>query len=177
MIVRSETAASIDLGLSIASPIPIFTTTLVMRGTCIMFLRSNALRRAGTTSMLYFSCILFITITPRLINQRLTVFADSTRPIFIALNCNTCRLTAFRAYEHHIRDVDRSFELDPARINIATCLGLHLLLMLGANIHTLDNNTTILQQHIDDFPALAFIFQAATNDFDGIAFTNLDSHT
>src|SRR6266542_3101451 len=60
MIVKSETADSSDLGLSSASPIPTFTTTLSMRGTCIIFVRSNALCRAGTTSLLYFSCILFI---------------------------------------------------------------------------------------------------------------------
>src|SRR5262245_37852344 len=118
MIVRSDTAASIALGLSIASPIPMFTTTLVIRGTCMMFLRSNALRRAGTTSLLYFSCILFITVTPRLIDQRLTVFTHATSPILITLHGNTRRLTAFRADQHHVRDIDLSFELDAARVNV-----------------------------------------------------------
>jgi hypothetical protein len=49
--------------------------------------------------------------------------------------------------------------------------------MLGANIDTLHNNAAILQQHIDHFTALAFVFEAATNDFYGIAFTDLDFHT
>src|SRR5689334_463440 len=154
-----------------------FTTTFVIRGTCIMFVRSNALRRAGTTSLLYFSCILFMAITPRLIDQRLTVFADATSPILIPLNRHTRGFTTFRADQHDIGDVDRAFELNSARVNVATGLGLHLLLMLGANIDTLDNNAAIVQKHVDDFTALAFIFQAATNDFYGIAFTNLDSHT
>src|SRR5512147_122130 len=100
MVVRSDTADSSALGLSSASPMPMFTTTLVTRGTCMIFLRSNALRRAGTTSLLYFSCILFITFTPRLIDQRFTVFADAPSPILIALNGNTSRLTALWADQH-----------------------------------------------------------------------------
>src|SRR6266498_579862 len=122
---------------------PMFTTTLVMRGTCMMFLRSNALRRAGTTSLLYFSCILFITITPRLIDQCLTIFAYTTSPIFITLDCHACRLTTFRTYQHHVRDVDCRLELNPARINVATGRGLYLLLMLSANVHTLDNHAAV----------------------------------
>src|SRR5512132_515780 len=133
MVVKSETAASMALGLSMASPIPMLTTTLVMRGTCIMFLRSKALRRAGTTSLLYFSCILFIPFTPRLIDQRLTIFADATSSIVITLNGNTCWLTAFRADQHHVRDIDLAFELDAAWINVTPSLGLDLLLMFGAN--------------------------------------------
>jgi hypothetical protein len=49
--------------------------------------------------------------------------------------------------------------------------------MLGANIDTLNDNAAIIQKHVDYLTALAFIFQAPTNDFDGIAFTNLDFHT
>src|SRR6266511_6366764 len=118
MIVKSDTAASIDLGLSIASPMPMFTTTWVMRGTCMMFLRSNAFRRAGAASLLYFSCILFITITPRLIDQRLTLFAHTTSPILIPLNSHTRWLAAFWAHQHHVRDVDRTFELDSTRVDV-----------------------------------------------------------
>src|SRR5512146_3481621 len=97
MVVRSDTAASSAFGLSSASPMPMFTTTLVMRGTCMIFLRSNALRRAGTTSLLYFSCILFITFTPRLIDHNLTIFADAAGPILVTLHSDTGRLTALRA--------------------------------------------------------------------------------
>src|SRR5512140_2298148 len=133
MVVRSDTAASSALGLSSASPMPMFTTTLEMRGTCMIFLRSNALRRAGTTSLLYFSCILFITFTPRLIDQRFTIFifAHAMSSILITLNGNTGWLTALRANQHHVRDVDLAFELDSARVDVTTGLGLHLFLMLG----------------------------------------------
>src|SRR5512138_286690 len=176
MVVRSDTAASSAFGLSSASPIPMLTTTLVMRGTCMIFLRSNALRRAGTTSLLYFSCILFITFTPRLIDQRLTIFAHAPSPIFIALNFHAGRLAALWTDQHHIRNIDLAFELDAARVDVTTSLGLDLFLVLGANVHTLNNHAALIQEHIDDFSALALVFQAATNDFDGIAFANLDSH-
>src|SRR6266542_3101454 len=83
-------------------------------------------------------------ITPRLINQRLTVFTHTARSVFVALDGNTCRLIAFRAYQHHIRDINGSLELDSTGVDIATRLSLHLLLVLGADIYTLDNHTTIL---------------------------------
>src|SRR5215216_3374132 len=120
MVVRSATADSRALGLSSASPAPILTTTLVMRGTCIIFWKSNALRRAGTTSLLYFSCILFILNTPRLVDQCLAIFADATSPILIPLHGHTRRFTAFRTNEHHIRNIDGSFELDAARVDVTT---------------------------------------------------------
>src|SRR5512138_1502727 len=176
MVVRSDTADSSALGLSRASPIPMLTTTLVMRGTCMTFVRSKALRRAGTTSLLYFSCILLITITPRLINQRITILAHAPSPILIPLNFDAGRLATLRANQHHIRDIDRSLELAAARVDIMTGLGVYLFLMLGADVDTLHYKAAVFQQHVDHLSALAFVFQAATNDFDGIAFTNLDSH-
>jgi hypothetical protein len=93
------------------------------------------------------------------------------------LHSNTGGFTAFWADQHHVRDIDLSLELDAARVEVATGLRLHLLLMLGANVHTQDDNTAFIQEHIDYFTALALVFQAAANDFDSIAFTNLDSHT
>jgi hypothetical protein len=94
--------------------------------------------------VLYFSCILFIAITPRLIDQRLAIFADTTSPIFIALYGNARRFTALRADQHHVRDIDRALELDTTRVDIATGLRLHLLLVLGANIHALYDYAAIL---------------------------------
>jgi hypothetical protein len=117
------------------------------------------------------------TITPRLIDQRFTVFADTTRPILIALYRHTGRLTAFWAHQHYVRDVDRTLELDAAWVNVTTGLGLDLLLMFGANVHTLHYDAAVIQQHVVHFTAIAFILQAADNDFDSIAFTNLDSHS
>src|SRR5688500_20243956 len=101
-MVRSDTADSRALGLSIASPMPILTTTFSIRGTCIIFLKSNALRRAGTISVLYLSCILFIASHSALIDQRLAVFTNAARTVFIALDSNASRLTTFGADQHHI---------------------------------------------------------------------------
>jgi hypothetical protein len=83
-------------------------------------------------------------MTPRLIDQRLAVLANATSPIVIALNGHTGRLTTFRTYQHDVGDVDRSFELDTARVNVATGLSLHLFLMLGANIDTLNDKAAVI---------------------------------
>jgi hypothetical protein len=49
--------------------------------------------------------------------------------------------------------------------------------MLGADVHTLDHDPAIVQQDIDHLAALAFIFEAATDDFHRVAFANLYSHS
>jgi hypothetical protein len=49
--------------------------------------------------------------------------------------------------------------------------------MFCANVHALDDHTTVIQQNVDHLTALTFIFEAATDHLDGIAFANLDSHT
>src|SRR6185503_10043493 len=82
-------------------------------------------------------------ITPQLIDQRLTVFTDPTSTFIIALNSNTSRLTTFWAHQHHVRDINRRFELDATRVEVATSLRLHLFLMFGANVHTLNHYTSI----------------------------------
>jgi hypothetical protein len=115
-------------------------------------------------------------ITPRLINKSLTVFADPVDAVIVALHGNAGRLTALRANQHDIRDVNRSFELDAARVDVAAGLGLDLFLMLGADVHTLAYNTAVINKNIDHFTALAFIFEAATDDFNGVAFANLYFH-
>jgi len=116
-------------------------------------------------------------ITPRLINQSLTVFADPVNAVLVALHSNAGRLTALRANQHDIREVNRSLELDAARVDVATGLGLDLFLMLGANVHTLDYHTAVVNKNIDYLTALAFIFEAATDHFDSVAFANLYFHT
>jgi hypothetical protein len=55
-------------------------------------------------------------------------------------------------------------------------LRLHLALVFLTQIHTLDDNPVIVWQDPDHFTALAFIFKAATNNFNSITFTNLYSH-
>jgi hypothetical protein len=116
-------------------------------------------------------------ITPRLINKSLTVFADPVNAVLIALHGNAGWLTALRADQHYIRNVDCSLELDAAGVDIATGLGLDLFLVLGADVHTLDYNTAVIKENIDHLTALAFIFEAAADDFNSVAFANLYFHT
>src|SRR6185503_8597101 len=84
-------------------------------------------------------------ITPQLIDQRLTVFTDATSTFIITLNSNTSGLTTFWANQHHVRDINRRFELDAARIEVATGLCLHLFLMFGADVYTLNHYAPIFQ--------------------------------
>src|SRR5271157_3961140 len=112
-----------------------------------------------------------------LINQLLAAFANSVRAGLIALNSNAYRLIAFRADQHHIRNINRPFKLNSARIDISSCLGLYLALMLGVNTNTLHHHTVFFHHHIDDFAALAFVFEAPADDFHSIAFTDFHSHS
>jgi hypothetical protein len=70
--------------------------------------------------------------------------------LIVTLNADAGRLTAFRADKHYIRDVNRPFKLDSARVHIATCLRLHLLLMFDANIHTLHNHAAIIKNNVNN---------------------------
>jgi hypothetical protein len=116
-------------------------------------------------------------ITPRLINQSLTVFADPVDAVVIALHGNAGWLTTLRADQHDIGDVHCSLELDATGVDITAGLSLDLFLVLGANVHTLDYNAAVIKQNIDHFTTLAFIFEAATDDFHSVAFANLYFHT
>jgi hypothetical protein len=59
-------------------------------------------------------------ITPRLlINQSLAILADAVGAIIIALNPYTGWFAALGADQHHIRNIDRSLELDAARVDVA----------------------------------------------------------
>src|SRR5215211_7833949 len=84
-------------------------------------------------------------ITPRLINQSLTVFANTTGSVIISLHSHTSWIAAFWTDQHHIRDINWCLELDATRINITPSLSLYLLLMLGANVHTLHNHAAVFQ--------------------------------
>jgi hypothetical protein len=94
---------------------------------------------------------------------------------FVTLHVNPGSLIALWANQHHVGNIDWTFELNPARID-RTALGLHLLLVLGANIDTLHDNTLVFGKHVDNLTALALILEATTNDFYRIAFTNFDFH-
>jgi hypothetical protein len=51
-----------------------------------------------------------------------------------------------------------------------------LTLVLGTNIHTLDDDTALIREDVDNLTALTFILEATADDFNSIAFSNLDSH-
>jgi hypothetical protein len=96
--------------------------------------------------------------------------------LIVTLNTDAGRLTAFRANQHHIRDVDRSFKLDTARVHLAIS-GLHLFLVLGADIYALYNHAAVINNHINNLATFAFIFEAAADHFHCIAFSNLYFHS
>jgi hypothetical protein len=111
-----------------------------------------------------------------LIDQLSTAFANAVCAGLVTLNANACRFITLRADQHHIRDVDRSLELDTTGIDLAAALRLHLALVLDVDVHTLYHYAIGVRQHIDDLAALAFVFEAAADNFDGIAFADLYSH-
>jgi hypothetical protein len=95
---------------------------------------------------------------------------------FVASNANADGFAALWTYQHHIGDADRTFVLDAPGIQVPTAFGLHLFLVLGTNIHTLDGDKALIRKYIDDFPALSLVFQASGDNFYGIAFANFDFH-
>src|ERR1700690_4210796 len=111
------------------------------------------------------------------INQLFAVFTNAVRTSFIALNTNAHSLAALRANQHHIRNINRPFKLNAARIDLASGLCLHLTLMFGMNTDALHHYAAFFHHHIDDFTALAFVFEAAADHFHSIPFTDFHSHS
>jgi hypothetical protein len=70
-----------------------------------------------------------------------------------------------------------ALELDAARIDLASCLSLDLALMLDADIDTLHNYTIFIRQNVNHFATFSFILEASIDNFNGIAFANLNSHS
>src|ERR1035437_405786 len=85
----------------------------------------------------FYSCLLLSCPGNALVNQSLAVLANSVRPGFIAGNAYTGSLTALWANQHDIRNMQRAFEFDAARIDRSSLAGLSLFLVLGENVHTL----------------------------------------
>jgi hypothetical protein len=110
-----------------------------------------------------------------LIDQSLAILADSVCTIIVALYTNATRFITLWANQHDIRDVEWCFKLDPTRVNCSS-LGLDLALVLGMDIYTLHYHPVLIWQDFNNFTALAFFFNLAANNFNGIALTNLDSH-
>jgi hypothetical protein len=49
--------------------------------------------------------------------------------------------------------------------------------VFGAQVDALNHDPVFIRQDIDDLAALFLIFQATADDYNCIAFTNLDFHT
>jgi hypothetical protein len=110
-----------------------------------------------------------------LIDQCLTILADTVCTIIVALYTNAARFIALWANQHDIRDIKRSFELDPTRVNRSS-LRLDLSLVLSMDVYTLHNHPVFVWQDLNYFTALALFFNFPANYFNGITLTNLDSH-
>jgi len=106
----------------------------------------------------------------RLIYQGLTLLADTVCASFVTLDTNPGWFTTLGADQHDIRDVKRSFKLHPARVNRAT-LSLDLFLVLGPNIHTLNDYPLLIWQDFKHVAALAFFLDLPADNFNGITFT------
>jgi hypothetical protein len=95
--------------------------------------------------------------------------------VLITLDSDASKLSTLGTNQHHIRNVDRRFELDTPGV-YRSVPGLHLFLVLDTHIHTLHHHTAYLGVDIDDFATFAFVFETAAYNLDGIAFTNFDLH-
>jgi hypothetical protein len=94
----------------------------------------------------------------------------------IPLNANACRFIALRADQHHIRNMDRPFELDATRVHLPASLRLDLALVFDVDVYALDHDAVHIHKHIDHLTTLAFIFEAAADYFNSIAFADLYFH-
>jgi hypothetical protein len=113
----------------------------------------------------------------RLIDHSLAFFAYPVGAFFVTLDINARWLSALRTNQHDVRNVELSLELNATGIDLASCLGLDLLLVFDANIDTLHDYTALVRQNVNHFTALSFIFEAPADNFNSIAFANLNSHS
>jgi hypothetical protein len=115
-----------------------------------------------------------------LVNQSLAALANTVRYEFLTflrtLDANASWFIALRTNQHDIGDINRGFELNTPRLNVATLARLGLFLVFGAEIDTLHNHPAFLRVYPDDLAALAFVFETATDNFDSIAFTDFYIH-
>jgi hypothetical protein len=111
----------------------------------------------------------------RLIYQRLAFLADAVYAVFVMLDIHPRWLTALGADQHNVGDIKRGFEFDAPGVNGAA-LSLHLLLMLGVDVQALDDNPPLVRQDFNHLTALPFLLDLPADNFNGITFTDLDSH-
>jgi hypothetical protein len=110
-----------------------------------------------------------------LIDQRMALLANPVRPFLIPLDSNASCLIAFGAYQQDFRDIEWSLEFDATRVDCAT-LGLNLALVLCMDIHSLHHDPMLFGEDFNNLTALALFLHLSADDFNGITFSNLDSH-
>jgi hypothetical protein len=110
-----------------------------------------------------------------LVNQRLALLADAVCAVIVALNTDASGFATFRTDQHNVRDVERGLKLDAARVD-RTALGLDLTLVFGVYIHALHDHTVLVRKYFNHLAAFTLFFNFPADDFNGITFTNLDSH-
>jgi hypothetical protein len=115
------------------------------------------------------------TLHRRLVYQRLAFFADAVYAVIVMLNAHAGRLTALGTDQHYVRYVHWGLEFNATGVNGAA-LCLDLLLVLGMDVQALDDYALLIGQDFDHLTALAFLLDLPADDFNGITFTDLDSH-
>src|SRR6185437_5565464 len=114
-------AASRILESVLASPQPMLTVTLTMRGACMGVVYPNRSTRAGRISSLYrvfsravvgeavaMACVV-------LVQSGAAALRDAQALAVLDLDSDPGRLAVLGIDQHHIRHVDRPFALDHAR--------------------------------------------------------------
>jgi hypothetical protein len=94
--------------------------------------------------------------------------------LVIPFYTNAGGLLAIRANHHYIRNVEWGFELNNARVHLTALSGLHLALVLLADIDTLNNDALRFRNHPDYLATLAFVLASTADNFNRIAFANFN---
>ena len=145
--VKSITAASSAFGLSIASPKTDvdhhFFDARDFHYIC-QSQRFHQSRRPFLSDIVLSFYSLIHSPSGLLVDHRLAFLAKALCFAIFADQLNTGGLVAFRANHHHIRNTDRGFKTNLARIDCAT-LRLNLSLVFGADIDALHHNTILIR--------------------------------
>src|SRR6266568_1613034 len=156
-VATSRTAASSVLVSRTASPMPMLTTTLCSRGTCMTFPYSNSRLRAGNTSLVNRSRSRAATIPPPLRQFAADLAEASLRPVVQEAESYPRRLATFVADQREICEPDRDFDIDDSRLPRSRAR----LYVLFQNVHVGNGGALLVRQQLADlaplppFPPLA----------------------
>src|SRR5512137_915626 len=147
--------ASRILPFWMASPSPMFTTTLSSRGACMGFLNPNSFIRAGRTScsnLCFSRAAMCLSLLPALV----ALLAGPDAPSVLAGHVrHPGGLPALRAHHHHVRHVDRAGLLDDAAVRVRLAAPL---LEVALHRHELLHADPVrLPDHVEDLAGLALL--------------------